>query len=191
MKSNKLFHMVGVIAVICIFLLVITSCASKVGGQATLSDSDITTNGEPAKSQLIVSSTGITGNNNGIAPSGFLLDGKGAYAGMPGPASLFNLNKAKETINLVTANDGMMEVEDLEYSSSPTSGTLLTASRFRMEIRITDNIEQQRLTFEEAAETIQDIAPEQRLETVQQWEAAGRITSDVAAQLVRAFIPAP
>jgi len=167
------------------------SCASKVGGQADLQDADIITNGEPAKSQLIVSSNGVTGNNNGIAPSGFLLDQAGAYAGMPGPAALFNVNKAAETINLVTPNDGTLDVVNLRYEDFPSTGTLITADSFRMEIRITENIEQQRLTFSEAAATIQSIAPEQRLETIQQWEAAGTISASVAAQLVKAFIPTP
>lgn len=172
-------------------IVILTGCASSVGGNAALQDQNITTEGEPSKSQLIVSNQGVTGNNNGIAPSGFLLDQGGAYAGMPGPAALFNVNKSAETINLVTPNDGSLEVENLVYQDFPSTGTLLTADRFRMEIRITENIEQQRLTYESAEAIIVSVAEDQRRETIEQWEAAGRITANVAAELIRLYVPAP
>lgn len=175
----KLFSFFCVCGVASLFV----GCAS-VGGEAFLDETSIKTDGEPSKSQLIVSVEGVRGSSNGIAPSGFLLDGSGAFAGMTGPAGLFNINRENGTVNIVSPNDAEMMLKNLRVEESPTTGTLLVADEFRLNIRISENIEQQVLSYEAARDVIVQIAPEQRLEGVQTLEAAGLITQSIAIRLI-------
>lgn len=166
----------------------LTACTS-VGGTTTLSTSGIATDGEPGKSNLQITPDGtITGSSAGIAPSGVLQDAAGTYYGSSGPFGTLTVNPDTGQVFITSPNDGEIEIAELDFQRNPTSDTLtLVASDVRIKFNITDNLAQQRLTYAEAVDLITSVAVEQRLETVQQLEAAGAITATVAAQLAQAL----
>lgn len=180
----SLFFKTALFAVIAIS---ITSCAT-VGGKTEITADRVKTDGEPTKSNVVTDGEGnMNASYAGIAPGVTKQDASGTWTSQPGPHGVATFNPETKDVMLVSPNDSMIKADRIDYLDDGTS-TTITLVNVTVENNITPNIEQQRLTFADAAATIQSIAPEQRLETIQQWESAGTVTTSIAQQLIAQFI---